>query len=189
MIWAQATARRSSCTARSRRRCCSGYLGQRLKELGLAVRLLPGRARHALRQSGDRGSALDALRAAGSERILVVPLFPQYAASTTAAALDAVFAHVRRRAADAGPALVDGFHDDPRLHPGARANVNDYWMRNGRPEQLVLCSTACRGARSTSATPIIASARRRRACSRASSASTTSSGRSRSSRASAAPNG
>ena len=57
--------------------------------------------------------AMDRLRDAGCDRILVVPLYPQYAASTTASAMDAVYAHAQT--ARRMPALraVDCFHDDP----------------------------------------------------------------------------
>jgi ferrochelatase len=40
------------------------------------------------------GSAIDALMAQGCDRILFVPLYPQYAAATTATACDAVFRHL-----------------------------------------------------------------------------------------------
>jgi ferrochelatase len=36
-------------------------------------------------------SVIDRLKAEGCDRILVVPLYPQYAASTTASVYDAVF--------------------------------------------------------------------------------------------------
>ncbi len=38
----------------------------------------------------DVAQGLDALRAAGAQRILVLPLFPQYSGTTNAAALDQV---------------------------------------------------------------------------------------------------
>ncbi len=38
------------------------------------------------------GAALDALKAPGADRVLVLPLYPQYAASTTASLGDAVAA-------------------------------------------------------------------------------------------------
>ena len=41
-------------------------------------------------------SALDALKPQGATRILVLPLYPQYAAATTASAFDAVAAWARR---------------------------------------------------------------------------------------------
>ncbi len=72
-----------------------GYLGQRLKDLGLPSDLAP--VELAMRY-GNPGvaDAFGRLKAAGCDRILVVPLFPQYSASATAAALDAVFAHAQR---------------------------------------------------------------------------------------------
>jgi ferrochelatase len=82
--------------------------------------------------------ALDRLRAAGCDRVLVVPLYPQYAASTTASALDAVYAYaqgVRRM-----PALraIDTFHDDPGYIRALAQRVHDYWTKHGRPDKLVL---------------------------------------------------
>ena len=69
----------------------SGYLGQRLKALGLP-------ADHAVVEYGMRyGAAVDRLGArpaarGGCTRILVVPLYPQYASSTTGSVVDAVAA-------------------------------------------------------------------------------------------------
>ena len=76
--------------------------------------------------------------AAGCDRILVVPLYPQYAASTTASAMDAVYAHcagMRRMPAMRVDRLL------PRrsgVHRGARRGINDHWMKHGRPDRLVL---------------------------------------------------
>ena len=36
-------------------------------------------------------------------------------------------------------ATVDCFHDDPGYIRALARNVNDYWMKHGRPEHLVLC--------------------------------------------------
>jgi ferrochelatase len=81
---------------------------------------------------------LDRLRGANCEKILVLPLYPQYAASTTASTLDAVgayFASARRV-----PALrfVDSFHDDPGYIRALAKTVNQYWEKHGRPDRLVL---------------------------------------------------
>src|SRR6478752_4715778 len=60
----------------------SGYLGQRLKALGLPADHAV--VEHAMRYGEPSiGAALDRLRAAGCTRILLVPLYPQYASSTT----------------------------------------------------------------------------------------------------------
>src|SRR6476661_850408 len=111
----------------------SGYLGQRLKALGLP-------ADHAVVDFAMRygepsiGAALVRLRAAGCTRILVVPLYPQYAASTTGSVVDAVAAWATRARRVPGLRVVDTFHDDPGYIHALAAVVNDYWTRHARPE-------------------------------------------------------
>jgi len=115
----------------------SGYLGQRLKTLGLP-------ADHAVVEHGMRygepsiGAALDRMRAAGCTRILVVPLYPQYASSTTGSVADAVADWATRARRVPGLRSVDTFHDDPGYIRALAATVNDYWMRHARPDHLVL---------------------------------------------------
>ena len=46
-------------------------------------------------------------------RILVLPLYPQYAASTTASAFDRVARVLRERRRMPGLRFLDCFHDDP----------------------------------------------------------------------------
>jgi ferrochelatase len=114
-----------------------GYLGARLKSLGLP-------ADHCLVELGMRyGSpsiahALDRLRQGGCERILVLPLYPQYAASTTGSALDAVFADLRAFRRVPALRVVDAYHDDPRYIAALVQSLNDYWTREGRPNKLVM---------------------------------------------------
>jgi len=115
----------------------SGYLGQKLRALGLP-------ADHAVVECAMRygnptiASALERLRKAGCDRVLVVPLYPQYAASTTASVFDAVADHVRTLRRVPGLRFVDTFHDDPRYIGALAAVVNEYWTRHGQPEHLVL---------------------------------------------------
>src|SRR5258706_14881852 len=83
-------------------------------------------------------AALNTMRQQGCDRILVLPLYPQYAASTTATALDAVgaaFARMRNQ-----PALrsVRGFHDHPGYLGALAQSINDYWFKHGRPDMLVM---------------------------------------------------
>lgn len=114
-----------------------GYLGQRLKALGLP-------SDHAQIELGMRygepsiAEALATLKDGGCERLLVLPLYPQYAASTTASALDAVFDWCRRLRRVPALRVVDAYHDDPGYIKALTQNINDYWMRNGRPNKLVL---------------------------------------------------
>ncbi|MGA8032922.1 MAG: ferrochelatase [Casimicrobiaceae bacterium] len=115
----------------------SGWLGQRLKERGLPTDICV--VDYAMRYGEPSiGSVIDRLRAAGCTRILIVPMYPQYAASTTASVVDAVAAHVARIRNVPGLRFVDTFHDDPGYIAALAQAVNDYWTRHARPEHLVL---------------------------------------------------
>jgi ferrochelatase len=85
------------------------------------------------------GRALDQLADRGCDRILIVPLYPQYAASTTASTFDAVAdwgRHMRNL-----PALdfMRNFHDQPAYIGALAASVKEHWAREGgRPDKLVM---------------------------------------------------
>ena len=83
-------------------------------------------------------SVMAKLKAQGCDRILVMPLYPQYAASSTATALDAVFketAGMRNM-----PALrsIKHFHDDPGYIAALAQSISDFWVQNGRPNKLLM---------------------------------------------------
>jgi ferrochelatase len=78
------------------------------------------------------------MRRNGCERILVLPLYPQYAASSTASAFDEVFAQLAKMRNVPAIRTVKHYHDD-RGYLGALAqNVRDYWNKTGRPDKLVI---------------------------------------------------
>jgi ferrochelatase len=56
---------------------------------------------------------IDALKAAGCERILIAPLYPQYCAATTATALDEAFRHLRHMRWLPAVRTLPPYHDDP----------------------------------------------------------------------------
>jgi ferrochelatase len=114
-----------------------GLIGQRLKGAGLPSDLVP--VELAMRYGQPTiDAALDALRAAGCDRILVIPLYPQYAASSTASALDAVYAYAQRVRRMPALRAIDSFHDDAGYIKALAQNINDYWTRHGRPVKLVM---------------------------------------------------
>ena len=84
------------------------------------------------------GSAIDKLRAAHCEKILVLPLFPQYSASATGSAFDAVADHLEYARRLPALRFVETFHDDPGYIKSLAQTVNDYWQKHGRPDKLVL---------------------------------------------------
>ncbi len=83
-------------------------------------------------------SVLDRLRAAGRTRILVMPLYPQYSVSTTASALDAVDAWLRRNPQAAGIEVLESFHADAGYITALAAGIRAHWMDHGRPDRLVM---------------------------------------------------
>lgn len=82
--------------------------------------------------------ALDRLKSAGCTSILVVPLYPQHSASTTASAMDAVDEWVRRNPAAAQIDAIDNFHQDAGYVSALTAGIQAHWMDHGRPDRLVM---------------------------------------------------
>jgi len=115
----------------------AGFLGQRLKERGLPAELAV--VELAMRYGKPSiAAAVEKLKTAGCDRVLVVPLFPQYSAAATASVLDAVFACTQRLRRVPALRTIVAFHDDPAYIRALARNVNDYWMKEGRPDRLVL---------------------------------------------------
>jgi ferrochelatase len=84
------------------------------------------------------GSALDALKAQGATRILVLPLYPQYAAASTASAFDAVMAWAAKVRRVPALRFVADFHDHRGYIEALAQRVIEHWRVNGRGERLVL---------------------------------------------------
>src|SRR5688572_32266172 len=84
-----------------------GYLGERgLRPPSLLVR-------HAMRYGNPSiAGVLDELKAAHATRILILPLYPQYAAATTASINDAVMAWQRGQRRQPELRFLNHYHDD-----------------------------------------------------------------------------
>ncbi|MBL8487588.1 MAG: ferrochelatase, partial [Rhodocyclaceae bacterium] len=80
----------------------------------------------------------DRLAAAGARRILVVPMYPQYAASTTASVADAVAAWTLRRRNLPELRYVRAFAGDAGYIRALRDAVERHWTAHGRPDRLVM---------------------------------------------------
>lgn len=83
-------------------------------------------------------AAITRLRERGCEHILVVPLYPQYAASTTATAFDAVARHAGRLRDQPEFRFIKRFHDDPGYIDALGERIETFWAANGRPQKLVM---------------------------------------------------
>ena len=95
--------------------------------------------RHAMRYGEPSvATALDALKAEGATRILLLPMYPHYAAATTASALDAVATWSQRIRRLPEFRTVNHYHDDPGYIAALAASVRAHWQRNGRGGKLVM---------------------------------------------------
>jgi ferrochelatase len=83
-------------------------------------------------------SVLRKLKEQNCQRILVVPMYPQYAASSTGTAFDVVFAEIVKMRNTPALRTIRNFHDNPGYIKALANNIGDYWMKNGRPEKLVM---------------------------------------------------
>jgi len=81
---------------------------------------------------------LDELKAAGATRVLVLPLYPQYAASTTASVVDAVLRWCGRIRALPELRFVNRFHDDPGYIAALASRIMAHWSTRGRPDKLLM---------------------------------------------------
>jgi ferrochelatase len=83
-------------------------------------------------------AGLDELRAAGVQDILVLPLYPQYSYTTTAAVHDAVTAALQ--GGDWQPQLdyVDRYYDHPSYINALADSVRQYQSIHGSPDKLVM---------------------------------------------------
>ncbi|WP_427184802.1 ferrochelatase [Bordetella bronchialis] len=108
----------------------SRTLAQRGTEVEVALGMRYG--------SPSVAAAVDELRGRGCERILVVPLYPQYAASTTATAVDAVTRQAARLRDQPELRFIKRFHDDPGYLGAVVGRIEDYWRVHGRPQKLVM---------------------------------------------------
>ena len=107
-----------------------GYLGRRGHQVEVAYAMRYGKPGIA--------EALARLRDGGAERILILPAYPQYSATTTASIHDAVFAHFAKVRNLPEMRFVRNYHDHPGYIEALAASVTAYWEKHGRPDKLVM---------------------------------------------------
>lgn len=83
-------------------------------------------------------SQLDALRAEGVTRILVLTAYPQYSATSTASVIDAVNAWSARQRAVPELRFVNRYHDDAGYIEALVRKIERHWREHGRCDHLVM---------------------------------------------------
>ena len=109
-----------------------GFLAQKIKspfavELGMSY------------GNPSMQSAIDKLKAQHCDRILVFPLYPQYASSSTASAMDAVFRVLLKTRNQPAIRSIRHYHDHPEYISALAQSVQKHWEINGgKPTKLVM---------------------------------------------------
>lgn len=83
-------------------------------------------------------SAMRALAQANVRRLLVLPLYPQYSAPSTASALDAVYRELQRWRWMPELRTINDYHAEPDYIAALAASVREYWAAHGRGEKLLM---------------------------------------------------
>ncbi|MDI3380229.1 ferrochelatase [Xenophilus aerolatus] len=81
---------------------------------------------------------LEALKAGGIDRVLVLQAYPQYSATTTASVIDAVNDWTRGTRRLPELRFVNEYHDDAGYIDALARSVESHWKAHGRPERLVM---------------------------------------------------
>jgi ferrochelatase len=109
-------------------------LAKRLAEAGHQLVV-----RHAMRYGQPSiASQLDALKAQGVTRVLVLSAYPQYSGTTTASVFDDIAHWGQRQRVLPEFRFVNHYHDDPRYIEALALRAEAHWAQHGQPEQLVL---------------------------------------------------
>ncbi len=82
-------------------------------------------------------SALTELREAGISRLLVLPLYPQYSATTTASTMDAVNKVLKTWRWIPEFRCITHYHDNTGYIEALANSIREYWQQQGTPERLL----------------------------------------------------
>lgn len=83
-------------------------------------------------------SAIAKLKAQHCDKILVLPLYPQYAASSTASVFDALWDALIHTRNVPEIRTVRSFHDHPAYIAALAASVRQHWAQHGQAEKLLM---------------------------------------------------
>lgn len=81
---------------------------------------------------------LEKMRSENVNKLLIIPLYPQYASSSTGSAMDGVFAALAKRRNMPSLRSLRNFHDHPAYIGALVDQVRSYWQNNGRGNHLLM---------------------------------------------------
>ena len=105
----------------------------------LAVRGHTVDVRYAMRYGNPSiASQLDQLKADGVTRVLILPAYPQYSATTTASVFDAVYSWAAKVRRIPELRFVNHYHDAPGYIEALAEKIRTHWRHNGQSGHLVM---------------------------------------------------
>lgn len=111
----------------------------KLLQTSLTARGLDVRVEMAMRYGHPSvHSVLDKLKTEGFDRILILPAYPQYSATTTASIFDAVFTHFAKVRNVPELRMIKHYHDDDAYISALAETLRSHWAQHGRAEKLVM---------------------------------------------------
>ena len=105
------------------------------------ARRMPGPVQVALAMRYGQPSVkaqIERLQREGVRRLLVLPLYPQYSATSTGSVLDAVADCFKTLRWPPELRVVNDYHDDPGHIDALARSIEDWWRTNGRGDRLLL---------------------------------------------------
>jgi len=102
----------------------AGHLGERGHHLTVTLAMRYG--------SPSIQDVLSKLKAGGTTRILLVPMYPQYSSSTTATVVDEAAKWLLKMRNQPEIRFIRNFHDDPGYIAALEKSVRKHWQANGQ---------------------------------------------------------
>ena len=81
--------------------------------------------------------SLNALRKAGTRRLLILPMYPQYSATTTASVFDEVTNVLRDWRWLPDLRFINDYHDNRIYIEALASSIRQHWQQNGRADKLL----------------------------------------------------
>ncbi len=76
---------------------------------------------------------LESMKEQGVNRLLVMPMYPQYSATTTASTYDEIFRIFKEERNPPALRSIKHYHDHPMYIHALKTQVENFWALNGRP--------------------------------------------------------
>ena len=82
-------------------------------------------------------SALEKLRDHDVRKLIILPLYPQYSAATTASTFDAVADVLKTWRYIPQIRMITSYHDDPGYIDALAESIRSHWAQSGKPDRLL----------------------------------------------------